>query len=112
MLRICRWMLVFAGLASHAAPCLAADAANGKKVAKLVCAGCHDISDDLKAAPARQPGVPPAFLTVAAQRNLDADRLLKFLSFPHGEMDNLVMTRQETRDVVGYIMGLSRGRAP
>lgn len=104
---------LFSVLVSGGAPALGAEdrsasAANGKTVATRVCAGCHDVSDDLKAAPNRRPGVPPPFLTVAASPDLNAVELGKFLRFPHGEMDNLVMTRRESDDVVAYIMSLRR----
>jgi mono/diheme cytochrome c family protein len=101
----------FAGLAP--APCaLAADrsaaAAKGKAAAAKACAGCHDISDDLKAAPDRRPGMPPSFLTIAESRTLDAARLGAFLRTPHGEMDHLLITRHEIDEVVAYIMSLRR----
>ena len=83
-------------------------ATNGKAVATRVCAGCHDVSDDLKAAGARRPGVPPPFLTVAGSPALNAGKLGEFLRTPHGEMDNLVMTRRESDDVVAFIMSLRR----
>ena len=85
-----------------------ASATNGKKVATRVCAGCHDVSDDLNAATVRRPGVPPPLLTVAASPDLSATELGKFLRFPHGEMDNLVTTRRESDYVVAYIMSLRR----
>ncbi len=101
-------LAAFAAAPAGAAEDRSAAARNGKVVATRVCAGCHDVSDDMKAAAGRRPGEPPAFLTVATSEKLDADLLAAFLWFPHGEMDNLVMTRREADDVAAYIMSLRR----
>lgn len=80
----------------------------GKNVAGNLCAGCHDVSDDYRAPPARVPGAPPAFITVAADPRLDLARLTRFVRFPHGEMDNITLTRNDTQAVVAYILSLKR----
>lgn len=80
----------------------------GKNVASNLCAGCHDVSDDYRAPPPRVPGQPPAFITVASSPHLDMTNLIRFVRFPHGEMDNVVLTRKETDAVVGYILSLKR----
>lgn len=80
----------------------------GRNVASNLCVGCHDISDEYRAPPPRVPGAPPAFITVASDPRLDMKRLTQFVRFPHGEMDNVVLTRKETDAVVGYILSLKR----
>ena len=80
----------------------------GKKIASTICVGCHDVSDDSRTAPERQPGVPPAFITVAADRRLEIKHLTQFVRFPHGEMDNILLTRQEANAVVAYILSMKR----
>lgn len=80
----------------------------GKTVAGNLCTGCHDVSDDFRAPPARVPGAPPAFITIAADPRLDIKHLTQFVRFPHGEMDNVTLTRKETDAVVAYILSLKR----
>ena len=82
--------------------------AAGAIVAKNVCAGCHDVGNDMRAPPPRLPGQPPAFMTAAQSRGLTPDRLRAFLLLPHGEMDNLNLASRETDDVVSYVMSLRR----
>ncbi len=80
----------------------------GKNVAGNICVGCHDVSDDYRAPPPRTPGAPPAFITIAADPRLDLGRLTRFVRFPHGEMDNITMTQNDTNAVVAYILSLKR----
>ena len=101
-------MMVGGMARADAAEDRSAAAARGRIVATRVCSGCHDVSDEARPAPVRRPGVPPALLTVAASPNLDARLLEAFLWFPHGEMDNLIMTRRETADVAAYVLSLRR----
>ncbi|MHB1205873.1 MAG: c-type cytochrome [Rhodospirillaceae bacterium] len=79
-----------------------------KNVIQNICARCHDTSPELKTVPPRQPGVAPAFLTIAADPKISRVRLLKFLRFPHGDMDNVFLTRRETADVADYILSLRK----
>lgn len=80
----------------------------GKNVAGNICVGCHDVSDEYRAPPPRLPGAPPAFITIAADPRLDIKHLTQFVRFPHGEMDNVMLTRRETDAVVAYILSLKR----
>ena len=80
----------------------------GKNVARNLCIGCHDISDEYRAPPPRVPGAPPAFITIASAPRLDMKHLTQFVRFPHGEMDNVMLTRKETQAVVAYILSLKR----
>ena len=71
-----------------------------------ICTRCHDTSPTLKTVPQRMPGVAPSFLTVAADPKIDRERLIKFLKFPHGDMDVIFLTRKETEGVADYILSL------
>ena len=82
--------------------------AAGAIIARNLCAGCHDVSDDMRAPPLRVSGQPPAFTTAAQSRGLTPARLRAFLRLPHGEMDNLELTPGETDDVVSYVISLRR----
>lgn len=96
--------VIAAGSASAAEAPRAANPA-ARNVALNICARCHDISVDAKTAQ-RVTGAAPAFVTVAADPQMNRDRLLKFLRFPHGEMDNVFLTRRETEGVVDYILNM------
>lgn len=80
----------------------------GKNAAGNLCAGCHDVSDEYRAPPPRVAGMPPAFITVAASPRVDVKRLTQFVRFPHGEMDNVVLTNREADAIVAYILSLKR----
>lgn len=80
----------------------------GKTVVTNLCAGCHDVSDEYRAPPAREQGAPPAFITLAADPRLDIKHLTQFVRFPHGEMDNVNLTSKEADAIVAYILSLKR----
>jgi mono/diheme cytochrome c family protein len=52
------------------------------------------------------PGVGPSFLEVAAHPATTALSLRVFLQTPHATMPNLMLTPEETDDVISYILTL------
>lgn len=97
-------VLAFTAASAAEAPGKRKDVA--KNVALNICARGHDISPNAKASDPHPPGVAPAFVAVAADPTIDRDRLLKFLRFPHGAMDNVFLTRKENEDLADYILSL------
>jgi mono/diheme cytochrome c family protein len=99
--------LTLSGLAHAASP--SGDAAAGANVAKAICAACHDISN---AAPRRQqprmPAVPPAFFDVAQDATHTTEWFRRFLRLPHGQMDNVTLTRADIDNVSAYIQGMRK----
>lgn len=101
-------MKLIAGLALlllPSAPAFAQDIHAGQTLAQTWCAGCHDITPEPKVA--RDNG-PPPFAVIANGKNWTLARLQTFLMKPHGRMPDYSLTRQEIRDVSGYIMSLKK----
>ena len=81
------------------------DAAEGKRVAAMSCANCHDVAGTTKS----PPGAAPPFVTVA-RSGTDAAKLRMFLRLPHGKMTNVLLTERNTDDVVSYIQSLATAK--
>jgi mono/diheme cytochrome c family protein len=78
------------------------DIAAGRHIAETWCAACHQI--DL-----RQPetsGKAPGFAQVAKLPSTTALALNVFLRSSHTDMPNYQLTRQETDDIVAFILSL------
>jgi mono/diheme cytochrome c family protein len=93
------------------APALAADQAPsdhsaGKRLAQSYCSQCHVVTAKDKKHRERVPGAPPDFTIVARDPAMTAEKLATFLRFPHGRMSNVVLTRKDIENVVGYIESL------
>jgi cytochrome c len=94
--RTCLALLVLALVAAHPAR---ADAQKGAQLARQWCANCHVIDGNPAAA---VPQGPPSFFAIS-RSGMTADQLRAFLSHPHGAMPDLVLTRAEIDDLIGYI---------
>jgi mono/diheme cytochrome c family protein len=94
-----RLILAFV-LAALPSTVLAADAANGKIIAKRWCAECHVVAADQTAAKADAP----SFADIA-KRRLPATpgAVEKFLMDPHPKMPDMQINRREADDLVAYI---------
>jgi mono/diheme cytochrome c family protein len=75
----------------------------GHNLALEHCADCHVVSDI--DGPPDIDGVP-TFRAVAADPAVTASALKAFLATPHVEMPNLMLSDQESDDIVAYIMSL------
>jgi mono/diheme cytochrome c family protein len=90
-----------------AAPVHAQDGGNalaGQTLARQWCASCHLISGT----EGRTSDAAPPFEAVARRASTTATSLQVFLQTPHRRMPNYALTRQETDDVVAYILGPRR----
>jgi len=93
-------------LFTPAALAQAGDAAAGKKATAFACRNCHDVSGNEKAQ--NPPGGAPSFFEVAQNPKTTGPSLHKFLTLPHGKMDNVVLSGREVDDLVAYILSLRR----
>jgi mono/diheme cytochrome c family protein len=101
--------LALAASVAFGIPASAAEAPTGtlaRNVIQNICVRCHDPSASLKTVPPRQSGVAPPFLTVAADPKIDRAHLVKFLKFPHGDMDTVQLTRREIDGLADFILAL------
>lgn len=85
-----------------AGPALAADVANGKRVAVRWCAACHVVTPDQRHAYADAP----PFKEIANRPNFTESGLVTFLLNPHAKMPNMSLTRIEANDIAAYIRTL------
>ncbi|MDH5557330.1 MAG: cytochrome c [Alphaproteobacteria bacterium] len=92
-----------AGCAAAGARELPGDAALGHALALRVCVGCHEIG------PGEREGVlpdPPGFQILADDPAMTPLALRVFLTTPHANMPNLILTPAETDDVIAWIYSL------
>ena len=97
------------GFASAAAAQTASDPSNlaaGERLARDVCAECHIVADDQ--AGSGRIDAPP-FHEVVSDPETTGFSLRAFLRTPHYAMPNIILSPEETDDVVAYILSL-KGR--
>ena len=80
-----------------------ADADAGKKLALNVCAQCHFVAKSQTTIP--RSDAPP-FDQIAADPAVTELGLRVFLQTPHRNMPDLHLSRQETDDVIGFILNM------
>ena len=91
-----------------AAPVRAAgpvDPANGERLAKRWCSGCHLVAPDQTRASADAP----SFASLADAAHRDPDRVADLLARPgpsHSKMPDMTLSRLEVADIVGWIASL------
>jgi mono/diheme cytochrome c family protein len=94
-----RLLLAVAAAAILSAPALAADPANGGRLARRWCAACHLVAADQQ--PQTTEAVP--FSTIARKPDFNEGRLAFFLLDPHPTMPNMALSRSEAADLAAYI---------
>jgi len=87
----------------------AEDVEAGRDVARGVCMPCHVVTTD-QLSP-RRFVTGPDFKDVANTSGTTATSLRVFLTTQHPKMPNLILTPQQTADVISYILSL-RDRRP
>jgi mono/diheme cytochrome c family protein len=85
-----------------AAQDLPGDPAGGADLAREVCAECHLVSEDQMV----DPGVGPSLLEVAEHPATTEMSLRAFLQTPHPTMPNLILSPEETDDIIAYLLAL------
>ncbi|HET6519933.1 MAG TPA: cytochrome c [Geminicoccaceae bacterium] len=99
-----------AALLTAAGPAAAADLPGdpvaGQDLAERWCAECHQIAGEPPEAVFE--GEPPAFAAVADDPAVTEIALRAFLQTPHANMPNIMLTREQTDDIVAYILSLRR----
>ena len=77
------------------------DVVEGGRIAHATCSNCHLV--DTRSTLAPSDGVP-SFPWIAQQKGMTAAALAAFLSTSHPPMPDLVLTRDEIRQVSAYIL--------
>jgi mono/diheme cytochrome c family protein len=82
----------------------AGDLETGRALARHVCSPCHSIEPG-PAAP-RMFEIAPNFATIANTPGMTATALNAFLLTSHPKMPNLILSREQSADVITYILSL------
>jgi mono/diheme cytochrome c family protein len=93
---------VLATSGAAAAQDLPGDPAAGANLAREVCAECHVVAEDQLI----DPGAGPSFFEVVEHPGTTELSLRAFLQTPHATMPNLMLTPQETDDIIAYLLEL------
>jgi mono/diheme cytochrome c family protein len=107
-------LMLAAGLA--AMPCAAkaqegvGDIAAGRAFAARVCSPCHAIAPDPHAP--RMFEIAPDFQTIADTPGITATALNAFMLTSHPKMPNLILSREQSADVIAYILSLRKRPQP
>lgn len=86
----------------------ARDAMQGRELAQNVCAECHAVAPDATRSP---NGHAPTFDTIAHMPGMTPMAIRVWLRSAHKEMPNIMLSRDETDDVIAYLQSLKAGRA-
>jgi len=98
--------LVAAGMMAAVTGAGAQNEANGERIAKTWCAGCHRV--ETEAPRAGGSDAVPSFSSIAQMGGITQTSLEVFLSTPHARMPDYSLTRDEIRDVSAYILTLRK----
>lgn len=80
---------------------LAADAANGERLAKRWCAECHVVAPDQR----RAQSDAPTFSSISAARKVP--EISSFLGQSHPQMPDMSLSRNEIADLIAYMHTLA-----
>jgi len=99
------YIVVIAAALLAAGAARAQDIVSGKHIAQVWCSSCHKIgSEETKAV----SDAVPSFSSIGQMKSTTATSLAAFLSTPHANMPNFVLSRTEIRDVSAYILSLRK----
>ena len=81
---------------------VAADAANGERLAERWCSACHVVTSTQRQANADAP----PFQEIAKRPAFSESGLTTFLLDPHAKMPNMNLARTEAADIAAYVAKL------
>ena len=93
---------VWAASGQASAQDLTGDPAAGASLAREVCAKCHLVAEDQVI----DPAIGPSLLEVAEHPATTELSLRAFLQTPHPTMPNLILSPEETDDIIAYLLAL------
>ena len=82
----------------------------GHLYAREVCSPCHAVTAEQ--ASQRTIAVAPDFQTIANTPGMTATALRAFLQTPHPKMPNLILTPDQSADVIAFLLRLRDRRQP
>ena len=100
MNRMISGLVLLAAVTALSQTAIAANVANGERLAKRWCAACHVVAADQKSGNTQ---VAP-FSTIAKLPGFDAGKLALYLLMPHPKMPDMNLSRDEAADLAAYIV--------
>jgi mono/diheme cytochrome c family protein len=82
----------------------------GRLFAREVCSPCHAVTAEQ--ASQRTIAIGPDFQTIANTSGMMATALRAFLQTPHPKMPNLILTPEQSADVIAFVLSLRDRRQP
>lgn len=82
------------------------DVESGRKLAMQDCRACHNVGPSPQAGPVQKR--PPSFYAIANMASTTPTSLYVFLHSSHPTMPNFRLEKQESDDVIAYILSLRR----
>jgi mono/diheme cytochrome c family protein len=76
----------------------------GRVYARQVCSPCHAVTAEQ--ASQRTIAIGPDFQTIANTSGITATALRAFLQTPHPKMPNLILTPEQSADVIAFVLSL------
>jgi mono/diheme cytochrome c family protein len=106
--------VVFASIFAAASAANAQDTSGnpeaGRVFARQVCSPCHAVTNEQ--ASQRVIAIGPDFQTIANTPGMTAMALRAFLQTPHPKMPNLILTPEQSADVIAFLLSLRDGQQP
>jgi mono/diheme cytochrome c family protein len=82
----------------------------GRVYARDVCSTCHAVTAEQ--ASQRRIVIAPDFQTIANTSGMTATALRAFLQTPHPKMPNLILTPEQSADVIAFLSNLRGDQQP
>ncbi len=82
----------------------------GRVYARQVCSTCHAVTSEQESQ--RRIVIAPDFQTIANTSGMTATALRAFLLTPHPKMPNLILTPEQSDDVIAFVLSLRDHRQP
>ena len=86
------------------------DSEAGRGYAREVCSPCHAVTAEQ--ATQRMIAIAPDFQTIANTAGMTATALRAFLQTPHPKMPNLILSPEQSADVISFVLSLRDRRQP
>jgi cytochrome c2 len=110
MVRIIMFVVILAASACNAnAQDFSRDSEAGRVYARELCSPCHAVTAEQAAQ--RTIAIAPDFQTIANTPGMTAAALRAFLQMPHPKMPNLILSPEQSADVIAFLLSL-RERSP
>jgi mono/diheme cytochrome c family protein len=82
----------------------------GRVFARRVCSSCHAVTAEQ--ASQRVLAIGPDFQTIANTPGMTTTALRAFLQTPHPKMPNLILTPEQSADVIAFLLSLRDRQQP